>query len=103
MIAVLVRVISVVPVPVIPVVVMMWIVVVIVIMVVIVIVIVMTRSQDVELRRRNPAALGALEAQFVSTQIEFSELRFETGKLKAAVEQRSDQHVSAHSGEAIQI
>src|SRR5262245_38450104 len=59
-------------------------------------------QMDIEFRRRNPAAVDALQAQLVTFDAEFQQLAPQQFKIKPAIQQRAEQHVAARPGEAVQ-
>src|SRR5215475_13720114 len=63
----------------------------------------LTGQMNIELRRRNPAAVGALQAQFVTLDPEFQQLVSQQIEIESAIEHRADEHVAARAGETVQI
>jgi hypothetical protein len=57
----------------------------------------------IELRRRNPAAAGAIQAQFVTFDAEFQQLASQRFEIEPAIQHRADEHVAARAGETVQI
>ena len=60
-------------------------------------------QMNIELRRRNPAAVNALQAQLVPFDAEFQQLATQQFEIESAIEHRADEHVAARAGETIQI
>src|SRR5262249_5073229 len=60
-------------------------------------------QMNIELRRRNPAPVNALKAQFVTCDAEFQQLLSQKLKIKPAIEHRAEQHVTARAGETVQV
>ena len=60
-------------------------------------------QMNIELRRRNSAAINALQAQFVTLDAEFQQLVSQQFEIESAIEHRADEHVAARAGETIQI
>src|SRR5215471_3290275 len=60
-------------------------------------------QMNIELRRRNPAAAGALQAQLVTLDPEFQQLASQQIEIESAIEHRADEHVAARAGVTVQI
>jgi hypothetical protein len=60
-------------------------------------------QMNIELHRRNPAAVNAFQGQFVSVDAEFQQLASQPFEIESAIEHRADEHVAARAGETIQI
>jgi hypothetical protein len=60
-------------------------------------------QMNVELRRRNPAAINAPQAQLISCDAEFQQLTSQQFEIESAIEHRADEHVAARACETVQI
>lgn len=61
----------------------------------------LANQMNVEFRRRNPASVDALQAQFVTFYAEFQQLAPQQFEIEPAIERRADEHVAARAGETI--
>src|SRR5215510_16307641 len=60
-------------------------------------------QMNVELRRRNPAAINRPQAQLISFDAEFQQLTSQQFEIESAIEHRADEHVAARACETVQI
>src|SRR5262245_42659131 len=58
---------------------------------------------NIELRRRNPAAVDTPQAQLVAFDAEFQQLASQYFEIESAIEHRADEHVAARASETVQI
>src|SRR5262245_45212253 len=60
-------------------------------------------QMDIEFRRRNPAAVDALQAQLIAFDAEFQQLASQRLEIESAIKHRAHEHVAARAVETIQI
>ena len=60
-------------------------------------------QMNVEFRRRNPAAINTIQAQFITFDAEFHQLASQQFEIQPAIKHRADEHVAARAGETVQV
>lgn len=66
-------------------------------------VIVRMGQMNIELRSGDPAAINAIQAQFVTFDAELGQFGFQKFEIQPAIQQRADEHIAAGTRKTVQI